>query len=70
MTYNIHIPAGVKVLRKKGNKLVTLIGDVYVEANREADGGFIYTVGHNRYYTSAGCCNWTAPDGTKFLTSF
>jgi len=65
MKYNLHIPAGVKVLRKKGNKLVTLIGDVYVEADREADGGFIYTVGHNLYYTSAGCCNWTAPDGTK-----
>jgi len=68
MAYNIHIPAGVKVLREKGNTLVTLTNDVYVKADREEDGGFIYTVGHNRYYTSAGLCNWTGPDGTKFLT--
>ena len=68
MAYNIHIPAGVKVLREKGNTLVTLTNDVYVKADREEDGGFIYTVGHNRYYTSAGCCNWTAPNGTKFFT--
>ena len=46
--YEIHIPAGVKVLREKGNKMVTLSGDVYVEANREADGAFVYTVDGNR----------------------
>jgi hypothetical protein len=69
MMYEIHIPAGVKVLREKGNKMVTLSGDVYVKANREADGAFVYTVDGNRYCCSAGCCNWTAPDGTKFETS-
>jgi len=59
MTYNIHIPAGVKVLREKGNKLVTLTDAIYVEANREEDGAFVYTVGGNRYCCSAGCCDWT-----------
>jgi len=63
--YEIHIPAGVKVLREKGNKMVTLSGDVYVEANREADGAFVYTVDGNRYCCSAGCCNWTAPKYNK-----
>jgi len=68
MMYEIHIPAGVKVLREKGNKIITLSGDVYVEAYRDVDGAFIYTVGGDRYCCSAGCCNWTAPDGTKFET--
>ena len=65
--YEIHIPAGVKVLREKDNKMVTLSGDVYVEAVREEDGAFVYVVADSRYCCSAGCCNWTAPDGTTHL---
>jgi len=57
--YNLHIPAGVKVLREKGNTLVTLSGDVFIpDAVREEDGAFVYSIGKNRYCVSAGCCHF------------
>ena len=60
MKYDLHIPAGVKVLRVKGNALVTLSADVFVaDAVREEDGAFVYAIGKNRYCVSAGTCTFT-----------
>jgi len=66
MKYDLHIPAGVKVLREKGtdnwamNALVTLSADVFVtDAVREEDGAFVYAIGKNRYCVSAGTCTFT-----------
>ncbi len=57
--YNLHIPAGVKVLREKGSALVTLSAEVFVsDAVREEDGAFVYSIGKNRYCVSAGCCHF------------
>ena len=59
MLYSLTIKAGTKVLSEKSNSLVELKADAYVpEAIRQEDGGFIYSVGKNRYYCSSGCCQF------------
>lgn len=50
---NIMIPKGTLVQGKKG--MVELKADVYVEAEREVDGAYSYSVGRNQYFVSAGC---------------
>ena len=57
MMQDIIIPKGVRVQRDD-NEVITLSGDVYVEAERQEDGGFIYTVGAHQYYTCAGVCSF------------
>jgi len=48
----ITIASGTKVLRDD-SKLVTLAGTVFVDAERQADGGYIYSCAGRKYYTSA-----------------
>jgi hypothetical protein len=55
--YSLYIPAGTKVLGKKG--MVELSGDAYISgATREKGGEFYYTIGSQEFYCSSGCCNF------------
>jgi YHS domain-containing protein len=58
--YNLFIPAGTKVLSRKG--MVELIANVYVGgAIREEDGAYRYSIDGVEYICSAGCCEaWEA----------
>ena len=54
LTANIFIPAGTKVLRDD-SVLVETLGPCFIDgAYRAPDGGYIYTVGPQRFYASAG----------------
>lgn len=52
--YQISIAKGTKVLCETGG-MITLLDDVInISADRQKDGGFIYSVNGIRYYTCAG----------------
>lgn len=52
-TYSISIPKGTKVQSER-SAIVELQGDVIVDAIREKDGGYSYSVDGTRYFTCAG----------------
>ena len=56
MTTTISIPEGTIVGRMTGDKvtLVTLVGSVYVEAYRDYDGAWVYSVGKLQYCCAGG----------------
>jgi len=56
MTTTIRIPEGTIVGRITGEKVtpVTLVGDVYVEAYRDYDGSWVYSVGKQQYCCAGG----------------
>lgn len=51
--YNILIQSGTIVQRDDG-QLVTLVGIVCIDAERQSDGGYQYRLGNHTYYASAG----------------
>lgn len=52
-TTEIFIPKGTMVMQEwPGGRMVELLGDVYVDAIRQPDGGWLYTVAGREYY----CC--------------
>lgn len=51
---SILIRKGTLVLCVSSGTIVTLRGDVYVEASRHADGAYGYCVGGHAYVASAG----------------
>ena len=54
MPFSFTVPAGSKVLSEKRG-MVTLQAPAFIDgATRQDDGGYIYTVGGERYYTCAG----------------
>ena len=56
MTITISIPEGTIVGRMTGDKVtpVTLVGSVYVEAYRDYDGSWVYSVGKQQYCCAGG----------------
>ena len=56
MTTTISIPEGTIVGRMTGDKVtpVTLVGDAYVEAYRDYDGSWVYSVGKQQYCCAGG----------------
>ena len=56
MTTTISIPEGTIVGRMTGDKVtpVTLLGTVYVEAYRDYDGSWVYSVGGQQYCCAGG----------------
>lgn len=57
MMQDIIIAKGARVIRDD-NQVITLSDKAYVEAERQEDGGFIYTVGAHQYYTCAAVCSF------------
>lgn len=67
LTHEIKISKGTKVLSFK-NEVIELVADVLAYASIQKDGGFIYSVGRNKYYCSAGNCHHTPITGeTQFF---
>ena len=56
LTTAIRINEGTIVGRISGDKItpVTLVGDVYVEAYRDYDGSWVYSVGKQQYCCAGG----------------
>ena len=56
MTTTIRIPEGTIVGRITGEKVtpVTLVSDVYVEAYRDQDGSWVYSVNNHEYCCAGG----------------
>ena len=54
---DIIVSQGARVIRDD-NEVITLSGDAHVEAERQEDGGFIYTVGEHDYYACAAVCSF------------
>lgn len=51
----ITIQSGAIVQRDDG-KMVTLLGTVYADAERKADGGYLYSCDGRQYYSCASVC--------------
>lgn len=62
----ITIPANT-IVQRDDSKLITLCGSVYARANRQVDGGYIYTVSGRQYYVSAGCVKAERPDTLEVI---
>ena len=57
MMQDIIIAKGARV-KRDDNEIIQLSGEAHVQAERQEDGGFIYTIGDHEYYTCAGVCSF------------
>jgi hypothetical protein len=65
-SYTLAIQAGTKVLGKNG--IVTLKDDCIVTgAQRQDSGEFLYSLGSNQYYVSAGCCSFSPESDAAWM---